>query len=485
MQDTKSPIKMQSNLKNRNTESKLNNFAMPDKTIQITPIVAENNNISKSFFGKKLKGDAELISWLSGIEMNKINPKNDDERFDENNSKIKKKLKNKLIKNAKKCEHYFIHKYPDDKFVYAQCSFCLKNVFNHNELIRFFNFDDFIHYLKYIFYLSDKVICYSVNNFKLNKKNFDSIFSQFKRKEEKWKFESEKIICKLCMFKLINKPNFMTKIKNIFLHGENEKSYNINDGDIIIELHPDETIRNENNKSNFVVEKYNNTLKKQNNNIYIEDKKINHNYFYNEGCIFPYNNYNNPNCVNIFNSNNINFNIKNNNKIINNSYDIHSYNSILELCEKMKNNNKEIKDINPTQIHTYWKELFFINHNKIVDYCIELKKEIQQLREYVNFINSQNNQNKNENDYIYKCIIQKSGYRTLLLFDEISNSITINKNCLNAFLNDLNDNVNKKNTENKINQLISENDNNYNYISQITDTYKDLIFYYNSFLDNK
>jgi hypothetical protein len=151
----------------------------------------------------------------------------------------------------------------------------------------------------------------------------------------------------------------------------------------------------------------------------------------------------------------------------------------------MKNNNKEIKDINPTQIHTYWKELFFINHNKIVDYCIELKKEIQQLREYVNFINSQNNQNKNENDYIYKCIIQKSGYRTLLLFDEISNSITINKNCLNAFLNDLNDNVNKKNTENKVNQLISENDNNYNYISQITDTYKDLIFYYNSFLDNK
>jgi hypothetical protein len=65
------------------------------------------------------------------------------------------------------------------------------------------------------------------------------------------------------MFKLINKPNFMTKIKNIFLHGENEKSYNINDGDIIIELHPDETIRNENNKSNFVVEKYNNTLKKK------------------------------------------------------------------------------------------------------------------------------------------------------------------------------------------------------------------------------
>ena len=493
MQDIKgqiTPIKTQIDLKNKNTESKINYFAIPDKTTPTTPITVENNDSSKYFIGNKLKGDAELISWLSGIEINNKNQKDDDEKFEENNSKIKKKLKNKLIKTAKKCEHHFIHKYPDDKCIYAQCCFCLKNIFNHNELIRFINFDDFIHYLKYLFYLSDKVLCYSVSNFKSNKKSFDSLFEKFKRKELKWNLDREKIICKLCMLKLINKPDFMTKIKNILLHGENEKSYNINDGDIIIELNIDENTRNENNKSNFIIEKHNHNLNKKNNSLYNENKNKknnnNYNYSFNEGCYFPYNNYYNLNYVNIYNTNNININIKHNNKIINNYYDNNSYNSIIDLCEKIKSNNNDIKNINPSQINYYWQQLFFVNHNKIIDYCIELKYEIKTLRDYINYLNTQKNQNKNENNYLScKDIIQKSRYRTLILFNEILNAILINKNCLNAFLNNLNDGVNKKINENKINQLMNENDNNNKYINEIVEIYKNLIFTYISFLDNK
>ena len=58
-----------------------------------------------------------------------------------------------------------------------------------------------------------------------------------------------------------------------------------------------------------------------------------------------------PNCLNIFNSNNIIINIKNKNKIINNVYTNNfNNNSFLALCEKVKNNKNGIYDINPGQI---------------------------------------------------------------------------------------------------------------------------------------
>ena len=70
------------------------------------------------------------------------------------------------------------------------------------------------------------------------------------------------------MFKLINKPDFIKKIKNIFLHGENEKSYNMNYGDIIIELNSEDN----KNKSNFIVKKIkNNDINK--NKIYCKKNK--------------------------------------------------------------------------------------------------------------------------------------------------------------------------------------------------------------------
>ena len=459
MQDINTANKKESKQKNKKFESNLNLFNTPSVNI---PFLNEKSKTTNKFLGQKLTGDAELISWLSGIEINNKNVK-DDEGFDENNSKIKKKLKNKLIKNAKKCELYFIHKYPDEECIYSQCTYCLKKNFNHNELIRFMNFDDFAHYLKYIFYLSDKVICYSVNNFKSNKKNFDSLFSKFKKKEEKWNFNQEKIICKLCMFKLINKPDFIQKIKKIFLKGENEKSYNINEGDIIIELNIDENKNN--SKSNFVVEKIKNNDINKNHKIYENKNKRQIKNNYNQRYSFPNNNnYNNPNCFNIYNSNNININIRNNNKIINNFYT--NNNPFIELCKKIKNNN-EIKDINPNQINNYWQALFTFNHNKIIDLCIEIKKEINQLMSYMTKLNNNqiNNKDKNEHEYI----IYYSKQRTIGLLNDIIQSIIININYLDAFTQDLKNS--KDGNKNILIELINNNKNNYNKIKQTIGIY--------------
>ena len=120
MQDTKTKSKKENRSKNKKTEAGLDFFHSP---IPISPNPAENEP-SNNFLGKKLSGDAELISWLSGVEMKNKNLK-DDEGLDENNSKIKKKLRNKLIKNAKKCELYFIHRYPDDECFEIQCVYTL------------------------------------------------------------------------------------------------------------------------------------------------------------------------------------------------------------------------------------------------------------------------------------------------------------------------------------------------------------------------
>ena len=467
MQDTKTRSKKENRSKNKRIDPEQDFFLSP---IPIDPNPAENNKPSKNFLGKKLSGDAELISWLSGIEMNNKNLK-DEEGLDENNSKIKKKLRNKLIKNAKKCELYFIHRYPDDECIEIQCAYCLKKFFNQNELIRFINFDDFAFYLKYIFYLSDKVICYSINDFKSNKKSFDILFSKFKKKEEKWNFNQEKIICKLCMFKLINKPDFIKKIKNIFLHGENEKSYNMNYGDIIIELNSEDN----KNKSNFIVKKIkNNDINK--NKIQQNKNKKQINYInINKRYFFPSNNYNNPNCLNIFNSNNININIKNNNKIINNLYS--NNNSFLDLCEKVKSNDYGLNNINPNQINFYWQQLFYINFKKVISSSNEIKKEIINLRNFIiNIINNDNK--KQENSYYENGIIQNSRNRTILLLNEIMNYIKISDDFLNVFLNDLNNYSGNYKEKNILIDLISNNRNNFNKINQIIQMYIDIVKYY-------
>ena len=131
MQDIKCKIKKE----NSPTQKKSENFQEYSYiSTQISPILNEKVKTNNKFIGKKLSGDAELILWLSGIEMNDKNAK-EDEGFDEINSKIKKRFRNKLIKNAKKCELYFIQKYPNEECIYIQCNYCLKRIFNQKPFI--------------------------------------------------------------------------------------------------------------------------------------------------------------------------------------------------------------------------------------------------------------------------------------------------------------------------------------------------------------
>ena len=487
MQNIKCKIKKEKSSTQKNSEN-FREYSYISTQISNNP--TEKDKINNDFIGKKLSGDAKLILWLSGVDMNDENANEDDEI----NSKIKKKLRNKLIKNAKMCELYFIQKYPDEECICIQCNYCLKGIFNHNELLRFANFDNFMYYLKYIFYLSDKVISYSINNFKSNKKDFDSLFLKFKEKEIKWEFEQEKIICKLCFLKLINKPDFFGKIKSILLNKENEKSYNINYGDIIIELNSDKNSKNvnkndENEKFNFVNEKYNNNYKNKKHEIIKDDKKINYikeyNYnFYNNKNFIPFNKYNSPNYLNIYNSNNININInlKGDKKIINNNFNNIDYNSFPYFCNDIKNNNNSIKYIKSNELIGYSQQLFFFNHNKILDFCQELKNEINNFINFIRHINAEedyNAQKEEKKNINYQMIVEKSKDRTLSLLNDIGNSMLLNHNYINKFLNDIisKENSNKNNGIQLL-KLLYDNNCNITYIHKIYYMYTAIVDLY-------
>ena len=356
------------------------------------------------FLGKKINNDADLISWLSGKD---INQKTVEERLVpyELNFKVKKKMRTKLIKNAKKCELYFVQNHQNKEYINIKCIYCLKDIFNHNELLKFTNFEEFVYYLKYIFYLSDKVFSYSLANFKNNKKDSDLLFSKFESKEENWKFNRDKIICKLCIFKLINKPNFIDKIKEIFLEGKNEMGI-IESDELVVEINNGEKYNeNEENKKKNI-----NKIRRNRINI--------------------------PNNINNYSSNNINININNSN-IINNNFnnynndgDILFYQSFYNLYEKIRNNPR--KNMKPEEINFFLYQMFCINHNKIIDYCTQIQNEMDIILYY-----SKDAINEDHNiENAKRIIIQQSSNQVLYLLNEIIKLINITNDCLIQYQNE-------------------------------------------------
>ena len=343
------------------------------------------------FLGKKINNDADLISWLSGKE---INQKTVEERLVpyELNFKVKKKMRNKLIKNAKKCELYFVQNCQNKEYINIKCIYCLKDIFNHNELLKFSKFEEFIYYLKYIFYLSDKVFSYSLTNFKNNKKESDILISKFESKEENWIFNCDKYICKLCIFKLINKQNFVKTIKEIFLEGKNEMG--IIDENIIVEIKNEEEEDNEENKNKYI-----NKIKKNKINI--------------------------PN----YSNNNINININNANIINNNFYNYNNgsdsliFQEFYNFYEKIRNNS--IENINKEEINLFWHKMFYINHNKIIDENSQIKFEMEKMCYFLknpDIINGiQNAKN---------IIINQFSNKIIFLLNNIFELVNITNDCL-------------------------------------------------------
>ena len=266
---------------------------MKEEFPSIKIIIPKDKKENKEFLGKKLSSDAELIMWLSSDDNNKkVDIHNLKFPFTHIDSKIKDKDFHKLIKIAKQCELFYKHKCKNE-YIIKSCINCSEIYFHSNDLLRFINIEIFLYYMKYIFLISNDILAYSKKNFNNNKRDLEDMFNNLKKTKQQWKFNEPKIICKQCMFKLINKPNFCENIKEIFF--KNKKLYEDKD----IELNEEKSFSDYNNeKSN----KQNETNKKNiiNSNNINREQKLN----YDSNIIIKYNNPNNNvyNTV-IFNNN--------------------------------------------------------------------------------------------------------------------------------------------------------------------------------------
>ena len=432
---------------------------------------AEEQHKSNDFLGKKISSDAELIMWLSNGENKSIDAQNVKFPFVPLNSKIKSKLFDKLIRIAKQCELFYRHKCKNE-YIKKNCFNCFETNFHQNDLLRFFNYETFLYYMKYLFFISNKIVAYSKENFNKNKSDFEELFTKFKKKEEIWTFKDTKIICKQCMYFLINKPNFFQNIKDIFI--KKEKKIFLLDNNS--ELNANK--KNDNNVYNAYIKHNNKDTKNIINN---ETKNI-------DDILTSKKVFN----VNKISKNNYQNNIKkevNNNIIIN--YSNHNSNIINNLIFKneLKINNDSIYDVNSISNSVHYP---FIN-NFLMNYKIyNLNKSSSIDNNYIQslFIDLKNNmtailgivelcKNDNDNAKHFSEIISLNE-KIIYYFKLIEEASLSNINLLNNILFKINK-IAKENTENienietkqRLIGLIADNKNflslikslNFNYLN--------------------
>ena len=386
-----------------------------------------NSNVesqnSNSFLGKKISSDAELIMWLSTgeNENTSIDKKNIKFPFIPLNSKIKSKLYDKLIKIAKQCELFFRHKCKNE-YIKKNCVNCYETNFHQNDLLRFFNYENFLYYMKYLFLIQNKIIRYSKENFKKNKDDFEELFKRFKNKKELWVFNEAKIICKQCMFFLINKPNFFENIKTIFLNQKN-RAIAFNRNNNLKEKNNIDSISNEYDSTTIpnnifkIIKTPKNGLINNNKNNIIKTNCKNHN-------------------PNIF-SNSI-FNDINENSIINDSF----FNEYSLLSH---NKSPFIGNLNNSSI----------NFNYIQFLFLELKKEMNELLQIVKLFQKEKYKSK------FYSIFESLNQKILNYFLLIEKSVMHNINYLNNIIlkSDINNNIEYTNLIIIIIEFINKNKN--------------------------
>ena len=366
-------------------------------------IIPKDKKENKELLRKKLSSDAELIMWLSSDNNKKVDIHNLKFPFTHIDSKIKDKDFNKLIKIAKQCELFYKHKCKNE-YIIKSCINCSETYFHSNDLLRFINFEIFLYYMKYIFLISNDILAYSKKNFNINKRDLEEIFNNFKKADEQWKFSEPKIICKQCMFKLINKPHFFENIKEIFF--ENKKLYEDKDIELIEEKFFDDY-----NKEKSIIPN------ETNKNIIIDSNRINYEQKLNNDSNIIIN-YNNPN-KNIYNTVIFNNNLT--------TYPLFLNNFINDL---------QYKDANYIEsLFLSLKNLFFeiINisgmykNNKISK--IDCLTKIQLLNQKINnCFNLLQNSIRINIFYSYKLIL----IYNLSIYNDISFCIVNNKNILDS-----------------------------------------------------
>ena len=413
---------------------------------------AEEQHKSNDFLGKKISSDAELIMWLSNGENKSIDTRNVKFPFVPLNSKIKSKLFEKLIRIAKQCELFYRHKCKNE-YIKKNCANCFETNFHQNDLLRFFNYETFLYYMKYLFLISNKIVAYSKENFNKNKSDFEELFKKFKKKEEIWAFKDTRIICKQCMYFLINKPNFFQNIKDIFL--KKEKKIFLLDNSI-------ELNTNKRNDNNVYIKNNNNKDTKNiinNETKNIDDILISKKVF----------------SVNKISKNNYQNNVKkeiNNNIIIN--YSNHNSNMINNLIFKneLKINNNSIFDVNSisNSVHYPFINNFLMNYNiynlnksssidnnYIQSLFFGLKNNMTGILGIVELCKKDNDRAKHFSEII---LLNK---RIIYYFKLIEEAVLSNINLLNNILFKINI-IAKENTENietkqKLIELIADNKN--------------------------
>ena len=322
-----------------------------------------------------------------------------------NITNVNKKLKNKLIKVAKLCEHYYRHKCKSEIFQ-KECLICHENEFHTNELIRFKNSDDFLNYLRYCILLIENTICYDTNIYNKNKKIIMEYYKEYEENIMDWEFHIPKTICKLCLLKMFNNCNVLLKCKTILIDDFTKEIENKNDL-VYSKIKEKKSVKNKNKNNNN--DKYNIILRKNIININ-RDCDIQKNK--SKEYIFKYDNYLEikqlyENLIKLINDfyNIVNF-------FINNKYIILLYlNKInrIEYQSTIKNLNMKYKNIieiekklhlilieHKNKIDTLIISLYNSNVNfypkNLIDLCVTLKIEnnliFKNLIEIINIFNN-------------------------------------------------------------------------------------------------
>ena len=124
------------------------------------------------------------------------------------------------------CENFFIKTYPTKEEIDQICIICKNNHFSPGELLIFYNFPEFICYLKYcFFYQKDKLVTneeiFTKNQNKIQAKYYDIL------RIPAIDFSPAKIICKYCLMKHLNMDSCLDIFSYVIL--ENYKDLLDND----------------------------------------------------------------------------------------------------------------------------------------------------------------------------------------------------------------------------------------------------------------
>ena len=333
-------------------------------------------------------------------------------------NKINIRLKTKLIKVAKLCEHYYKHKCKSEIF-HKECLICHENEFHTNEIVRFKNSDLFLDYLRYCVLCMNDTFNYNSRIYNKNKKEILEYQEEYTQNIMEWEFHIPKIICKSCLLITMNQNNFLPKIKNIF----NLAEQNPNQGKTLYSKI----------KKKKSMSKITKSIEKSF-ECFNNDDSNNNNY------------YNNNNINNIFNFDSPNFNIINNKNYFfdelnfnSNFFSMDFYQNILLFN---KGNNLMINSLysNVNNLITELNQMINKYQNDYYNYKIipqENSKEYN--KKFYNIIllkyNEILNEYKNLNDYLLKHSNKISNFVTYIyknrfifnISDSIINKILIIK----------------------------------------------------------